>query len=375
MAPIPYISTTSPDDAGQRPIAAGVQWWLTPAMTIVGKPANQNQDPSIAVADVAQTVRVLVSNNSPDAGDVTVQVWANNFGTTATGFFGSLGGATGRQTEITLAGSTTSVQVDFPWTPQGVELPKDPQTNLPIPVHCCLQANVFVSARLQDKLATPNAPQFDVNSINRHAQHNATVVPKPITLRKMSFPFLIANPFEEFDGPFTVEVEEIHTPLLAVERTQLRLAGVLGRGGHHGGHEHEDREERRHAEVGARGRGGHGNGGDGDGHGHHGGGDGDGHGHHDDDEVQHADRRNAARGLGVEDPEGEGPAGKQVDVRIAPGDQRFVDLEFELPPDRERRLVHRFDIFQRAGDRLVGAARVITLNVPDEDAVPGGGIG
>ena len=318
MAPDPYIRLTDPDDIGTRPIPAGVNFYATPAIRIV-KPAGMglDPDPAIVYADVDdQFVHVDVGNRGTTDAEATVTVWAVGFGTSPTGYSPTLGDVTGRSQAVTIpagsSGSTTFVNI--PWKPQGGELGGGTE------LHCCVQANVFVDPNDQEPDPPGTAPHIDVPNIIRHAQRNMTLKASPTPSKAMKFDILTGNPDEEA-GEFEFEFREVRGKFGAVEIAHLRRTQWVDRAT-------KDRLTLR----GSRGK----------------------------ILVGPAKRPSPgfAMTLGRE-------RGERLVAKFKPGQQRKMSLNMEFAPGADG-AVYRFDVIQRQGKRVIGAARVMTMAVPEE---------
>ena len=318
MAPDPYIRFRDPDDMGLRPPDANM--FTTPAIAIL-KPSGMglDTDPAIAYADIAQLVHVEVGNRGGDDAAATVTVWAFGFGT-ASGYAGSLGGVTGKSAPVAIpagaSGSATSVNID--WTPQAVEI-GGPQR------HFCIRANVFVD--LNDQEPPPGSPAGTAPTITpftniRHAQRNMTLLPKPVTLKKpLTFELAIANPDEREAQDFRFEVREVRGKFGRNEVAHLRRTRWI-----------DHKLKKQLALPGTKG------------------------------EVEVAPARRPARQLELKFGK---KHGHELDVRLKPGEERTVTLQMGLEPG-DRAAVHRFDVFQHGRKGLIGAARVMTIAVPEE---------
>jgi hypothetical protein len=314
LAPDPYIRFRDPDDLGLRPPDAPM--YSTPAIWIQTPAGVGTGDPAIAYADIAQSVRVEVGNRGSDVANATVTVWAFGFGTLS-GYSASLGGVNGTSRPLVIPANTSgpAASVSVPWTPQAAEL-GGPER------HFCIRANVFVDPN--DQLPNPagTAPVLDPLGNIRHAQRNMTLLPKPVNAKApMEFDLAIANPDEEEDGEFTFEVQEIRGKLQRNEIAHLRKTlwidpkitkglALPGTGG----------------EV----------------------------------EVKAARRRAEEFGLELGRK-----GGKKLKTRLKPGEQGTMRLQMAIRPGDEA-AVHRFDVFQHGREGLVGAARVMTIAVPEE---------
>lgn len=290
--------------------------YSTPAIKIM-KPAGMlDPDPAIAFADVAQEVRVEVGNRGSDPANATVTVWAFGFGTLS-GYSPTLGGVDGSSRPILIPANTSgpNTAVSVPWTPQAAEIGGAQR-------HFCIRANVFVNPADQQPNPAGTPPVLNPLGIIRHAQRNMTLLPKPVNAKApMDFDLAIANPDEEEAEEFKFEAREIRGKLERNEIAHLRqtpwidrkLKKVLALAGTGG--EVEVKAAHRPAKEFA---------------------------------LQH--RRKS---------------GKALKARLKPGEEGTMTLHMALRPGDEA-AVHRFDVFQHGPKGLVGAARVMTIAVPEE---------
>lgn len=316
MAPDPYIRFRNPDDMGLRPPDASM--YSTPAISIL-KPPNMglDPDPAVAYADVDQFVHVEVSNKGNQVANAFVTVWAGGFGTSS-GYAASLGGINGTTAPVTIpagsSGSQTFVNID--WRPQAAEI-GGPQR------HFCVQANVFIDSN--DQEPDPNAPAGTAPAIDilgniRHAQRNMTLLPKPTMLRDpIEFEMAMGNPDEE-PGEFRFEVREVRGKFQRNEIAHLRETRWIDPG-----------IERGLVLPDSKG------------------------------EVELRPSRERPRDFEIELGK---KSGKKVKAKLKPGEQGTMTLRMELQPGEEA-AVHRFDVLQHGRKGLVGAARVMTIAVPE----------
>ena len=324
MAPIPYIRTADGPDGRVRPIPAGVNYYATPAIRIVN-PADAGQDWAVARADTDQFVQVEVGNLGTSAADdaaagrLVVQFWGAGFGT-ASGFSASLGGPPGKQMAApAVPAGSVSVPVQLPWRPQAAELGGAPER------HFCIRANVFDAQIPGDKLA--DGSLVDVPAQLRHAQRNMTLKPQITNLKSFSFDLATANPDPEKPQEFELEIvpfagkfqpaELAHIEeSIWVERVEgergLWLRGTEGRVAIKPASEGSVRRLR--LELGKR-------------------------------------------------------AGQCLKLTYEPGAEHWITMR-AIFDGNEDGLVHRFDIVQRGRDGVVGAARVMTIAVPEELTIP-----
>jgi hypothetical protein len=318
LAPDPYIRFRDTDDMGLRPPDANL--FTTPAISIL-KPTGMglDPDPAIAHADVAQLVHVEVGNKGADEADATVTVWAFGFGT-ASGYSGSLGGITGRSAPVTIpagsSGSSTAVNIN--WTPQAAEIGGAQR-------HFCIRANVFVDPN--DQEPDPNGPAgtppaIDIFGNVRHAQRNMTLLPMPMMLKApMNFDLAIANLDEEKDDLFRFDVREVRGEFEPNEIAHLRQTRWI------------DREFEKGLLL-------PGTGG----------------------EVEVTAARRPAGEFALQLGE---QSGRRLETQLKAGEEGAITLQMTLEPGEEAS-VHRFDVFQHGREGLVGAARVMTIAVPED---------
>ena len=203
----------SATDHGERDIPPGTEYYLSPAIEILGSGLG----PGTARADIDQTVRVYVGNKGANAHtDVNVQVYCTDWGTSS-GWMQSLGGPAGREVgPLTVVGNakwdTNSEGVfDVNWHPVAAEL------NGAMTKHVCLFANVY---RPDDGAAQTNPPNFsDIPSNQHHAQRNITLA-AAIMGNKIRF-VLWATSLVEEGGVFLLEVAETPGRLDRIDARQL----------------------------------------------------------------------------------------------------------------------------------------------------------
>jgi hypothetical protein len=202
----------SATDHGERDIPAGTEYYLSPAIEILGSGLG----PGTARADTDQTVRVYVGNQGANAHtDVNVQVYCTDWGTSS-GWMQSLGGPAGREVgPLTVVGNakweTNSEGVfDVNWHPVAAEL------NGALTKHVCLFANVY---RPGDGGAQSNPPVFSVPTNQHHAQRNITLA-AAILGSKIHF-VLQATSMVEEGGVFLLEVAETPGRLDPIDARQL----------------------------------------------------------------------------------------------------------------------------------------------------------
>jgi hypothetical protein len=203
----------SATDHGERDIPAGTDYYLSPALEIIGSGLGLG----VARADIDQTVRVYVGNKGANAHtDVNVQVYCTDWGTSS-GWMQTLGGSAGREVgPLTVVGSakweTSSEGVfDVNWHPVAAELDGGKAK------HVCLFANVY---RPDDGAVQPDPPNFsDIRTNQHHAQRNITLAPM-IMGSKIRF-VLHATTLVEEGGVFLLEVAETPGRLDRVDARQL----------------------------------------------------------------------------------------------------------------------------------------------------------
>jgi hypothetical protein len=212
----------SATDHGERDIPAGTQYWLSPAIEIIGS----GMGAGTIVAGIDQLVRVYVGNKSSNAHtDVTVQVFATNWGT-MNPWLQSLGGPAGRDGgPFTVVGgakweNASEGVIDIGWHPDPSELDGLPQK------HVCVFANV---QRPGDGAPQSNPPDFsDIPTNQHHAQRNMTLVAAPLG-GGMGMMFHAANMGEAAEV-FLLEVTETAGPRLdALDVRQLISADWMAR--------------------------------------------------------------------------------------------------------------------------------------------------
>ena len=203
----------SATDHGDRDIPAGTDYYLSPAIEIIGSGLALG----IARADIDQTVRVYVGNKGANAHtDVNVQVYCTDWGTSS-GWMQSLGGPAGREVgPLTVVGNakwdTNSEGVfDVNWHPVAAELDNGTAK------HVCLFANVY---RPDDGEVQPNPPNFsDIPTNQHHAQRNITLAGASLG-SKIRF-ILWATSLVEEGGVFLLEVAETRGRLDRIDARQL----------------------------------------------------------------------------------------------------------------------------------------------------------
>ena len=159
-----YIRWSATDN-GDRDLASGDQYWLSPAVEVIN-----GIDAGTAVAeDPDQAVRVRVGNRGGNTRtDVMVQVYCTDWGTTNP-WLQSLGGPAGTPGGPFTVVGNAKVQnnnegiVDIGWTPSTLELGGVAEK------HVCLFANVH---RTGDGAPQSNPPVFNVPTNQHHAQRN-----------------------------------------------------------------------------------------------------------------------------------------------------------------------------------------------------------
>jgi hypothetical protein len=209
----------SATDHGERDIPAGTEYWLSPAIEIIGSGLG----PGTARAGIDQTVRVYVGNQGANAHtDVNVQVYCTDWGTSG-GWLQSLGGPAGREVgPLTVVGNakwdTNSEGVfDVNWHPVSSEL------GGAMTKHVCLFANVY---RPGDGAAQSNPPVFAVPTNQHHAQRNVTLA-AAIMGGNIRFVLQATNLVEE-GGVFLLEVAETPGRLDRIDARQLAGTDWLG---------------------------------------------------------------------------------------------------------------------------------------------------
>jgi hypothetical protein len=320
LAPDPYIRYRDPDDLGKRPADANL--YATPAISINKPSGLPSSDPAVVYADVDdQSVRVEVGNKGDQPADASVTVWAAGFGTNSgpAGYALTLGGVEGTTVDITIpagaSGSGTAVTI--PWKPQSGELGGGSE------LHCCVQANVFVDdGDVQPPAGSPpdTPPSLDIHNNYRHAQRNMTLLPTPpgVTL---NFALAIGNPDVDDAGEFAFEVIEVRGKLARSEIWHLRRTSWV------------DGEFKKGLVL-------PGTGGE--------------------LELKPAPKRAREFGLALGKK-----AGKKVKARLKPGEQGKMELDLDLGRGGAGG-VHRFDVVQRGRRGVIGAARVMTVTVPQD---------
>jgi hypothetical protein len=207
----------SATDHGERDIPSNQQWWLSPAIELIGSGLGAG----FVLADVDQLVRVYVGNQGSNAHtDVTVQVYAADWGT-MNPYLLSLGGSAGRSGgPFTVVGdakweTSSEGMVDIGWHPSVSDLGGAKQK------HVCLLANVY---RPGDGAAQSDPPVFNIPTNQHHAQHNMTLVATAADAGAMGMSFHAAN-LTGKAGAFLLEVTETGGPRLdALDRRQLASA-------------------------------------------------------------------------------------------------------------------------------------------------------
>jgi hypothetical protein len=210
----------SDTDNGDRDIPAGSTYWLSPAVEIIN-----GFDAGTAVAeDPDQAVRVRVGNRGGNTRtDVTVQVYATDWGTTNP-WLQTLGGGAGTPGGPFTVVGNAKVQngnegiIDIGWTPAPAELGGADEK------HVCLFANVH---RPGDGAPQSNPPAFAVPTNQHHAQRNIKLTAAP-TLASMAFGLHAANLGDDTEV-FLLEVRPVKRGRLApFENRHLRSARWLG---------------------------------------------------------------------------------------------------------------------------------------------------
>jgi len=325
VAPIPYIPTIDGPTGDDRPIPTGVNYYNTPAIYI-NNPTTGTKG-AIAQAETNQNVVAEIGNlgDTAAAGELIVQFWAAGFGTTS-GFSASLSsepeGVTAAAPAVP-AGST-GVEVSVPWRPQTDELGGLAEK------HFCIRANVFLASRPGDKLNDGNL--VDVPAEKRHGQKNMTLVPKGTVKKDFMFELATANLDPEQPQEFALQIVEVTGPLEPPEIFHIQNSPWVLRADERDGLILRDSDGRI--------------------------------------EVKPAiDRPDARISLTLGDD-----TGSRLEAYYEPGEERPITMRviFGDNDDDEDGLLRRFDIVQHGSDGVVGAARVITISVPEDMLEPAG---
>jgi hypothetical protein len=172
-----YIRTHPADD-GTEPLPAGLQFWLSPDISVIKRGGSKGDE---AVAGQQNTVEVIVTNaGGIDANDAYVEAFWANPSTVMTPATATPIGAG----FITIPGYSTAA-AQFPWTPSASEAG-----------HRCLFARVSLTIPL-DTYLDPNV--FDVVGDRHVAQRNISVVAFAAA-KTLSFAFVVLNPGAERAG-------------------------------------------------------------------------------------------------------------------------------------------------------------------------------
>ena len=205
----------SATDHGERDLAAGTVYYLSPAIRILGSGLGEGA----AVVDQDQTVRVHVGNRNLTNAftDVQVQVYAADWGA-ANPFLLTLGGATGvpigPQPVVAHARHDNNTEAIFEvsWRPDSSELGGADHN------HICLLANVWAGSEGAEQAT--GVIFTDILTNQHHAQRNCTLN-AAAPGGQMAFGFQAGNPFEQ-GAAFTLEVVEVKNRRLdPVERFNL----------------------------------------------------------------------------------------------------------------------------------------------------------
>jgi hypothetical protein len=314
VAPVPYIRTTNGPSGKIRPIPGNVNFYATPAIWI-SNPNDAGQDKAVAVADTDQLVIVEVGNLGDTQAEVDewiVQVWAAGFGTVS-GAATTLDGKTRPNDAVVPAGSE-GIPVSIPWTPQATDLAGTDAG------HFCIRANVFLAANPADKLSSSN--DVNVPAQVRHAQRNMTMIPKVSLKADFSFTLITANPDPRKTGKFGFEIVEVTGPLEPAEIFHIQDSPYVLRADRRGHFTLRQSDGKT--------------------------------------KVRTPIRKPLKRPLLQL---GERTASR-FEARYEPGEARPMTMHLDFGKDEDG-LIRRFDVIQRGPKGVVGAARVMTISVPE----------
>jgi hypothetical protein len=330
---------TAFDDHGARPVGSD-NWWSSPSLRIVQLTSASvevpNIDPAVAEANNnSQYIAVRVDSAAVAPQNVVVQAWVRSFGPTGPWIANGVAGlaesfniATGARLTAS-AGAPATAYLKWSPTPDDIGGPTVTEA------HACILANCYTDSEL-DPDGAPLASGDLVTPVaqKHHAQRNITLVKISSLRAQLAFSMAVTNPFAEGERLFELELTK--APPAALAQLDLTALGVVAA---------DDERDDDHDDDGHGPGGGH----RGEHRGHHGGH----HGHGKDGEFRPSkDRAEFAFEL-AEEKSAEG----RLRVVLGP-ERRDVALNVAFPKKPGPGL-HGFDMIQRLGDQIVGAATLL----------------
>ena len=198
-----YIRT-HPADMGDEPLPGGLPGWISPDITIIKPDGARGTE---AVTGQVNQVEVIVRNlGGITATDAYLEVYVADPSTAFTPTTATPIGST----FITVPGYSAAT-VALPWTPLASEAG-----------HRCLLARVCLTIPPDCYV---NSTIFDVIGDRHVAQRNISVVALAQNMQRLSFGFLITNPFGE-----AAEFRIQGTELRITQRAMQIVRGALGCG-------------------------------------------------------------------------------------------------------------------------------------------------
>ena len=190
---------THPADVGTTPLSSGLQWWLSPDITIIRPGGVRGTEGKVGEND---QVEVVVSNyGGIDAVDAYVEAFLADPSTAFTPATATPVGSG----FLTVPNHNLSA-IAFPWTPTAADAG-----------HRCMLARVSLAMPF-DSYTDPAV--FDVVGDRHVAQRNLSVA--KLDGKSLSFGFFVVNPAKQA-GTFTLRVTEVRAA-----RTADLIRGAVG---------------------------------------------------------------------------------------------------------------------------------------------------